>query len=506
MKEKILSFLRQGLRLLAFAVVTGIFVSNILFQTTVSYDDAERVLIHHVLGSGIFSLALGAVLLFVLVILRKHLEKLQERKLFLFFSIFYGVIALFFILNIDMVLRADAESVALAAVQLGRGDLDTFRYGYLNLHPHQIGLVVYDAILDIFSRNHAIQFIMNYIFIIGTNYYLYAISKHLFDDHFTNLLTIVFSFCFLPQFFFIFFAYGNVPSFFFLTVAFYHLLKFTTTRHFKPMVITILCAAAAVFLRKNTLIGVIAMIIFLVLDMFKKYTPKHLLIIALLIIGTLLPSNMVYSYYAQKAGVEKAGIPSILWVAMGTDIDNTVRGPGWFDVSVNSIYHTANKDPDLAHDKGIQKIKDNIQKIQQEPERALSFFTDKIISQWCDPLFQSVWSGPLEACDQKTYNGTLYSLYNGYKVEKLVAFCCRIYTIALWGLLVLFLLKHGSHQSGWELAFLFLIGGFLFHILWEAKSQYTYQYLSGLIPFGAYALSSLTKEGSSRLCRLLKNK
>lgn len=501
MEKKVLSFLRQSLCIIAFAVVTGIFVLNMFFFTTISFDLFEDVTNHPALGTGVFSLVLACICFFLLVFLRKHIEELDEKKLFLFFTALYGIAALYFILNIDIIIRDDADLVAQAAIQLHKGSYDVIQYGYLRMFPHQIGLVAYNSLLDVFSRNNAILFVMNYLFVIGTNYTLFSISKFLFDDHFTNVLTIFLSFLFLPQFFFIFFAYNNVPSFFFLTLAFYHLLRFSSTRRMKPMLVAVLGAAAAVLLRKNTMIGVVAMIIFLLLKMLKKYSHKHLLIIVLLILGTLFPSKMVYSYYLQKAGAEEASVPSILWVAMGTDIDNTERGPGWYDASVVTVYWKANCDTETAHNLGLQKIANNVQKIRQEPGRAAKFFSDKIISTWCDPLFQSVWSGPLESCEQKTYTSLLYSLYNGYKVEQLAAFFCRILSIALWGLLGLFLLKYGSRYSGWEPAFTFLVGGFLFHIFWETKSQYTYQYLLGLVPFAACALSSLAKGVSSRFSR-----
>lgn len=502
MRKYVLSFLRQGLRSTALAVAVCVFVLNIIFNVTVSYDSDEIVTIHHSLGNGIIMLVIIAVAMAFLVLMREKVESKQEKQVFLVFTAFYCIAAAYLILNVDIALRADAGNVSTAAEKLRAGDLTIFQTGYLNMYPHQIGFVLYDYLLDYFSMNIAIQFIMNLLFVIGTNYLLYCISNLLFKDHLTNLLTILLSFCFLPQFFFILFAYSNIPSFFFLTVAFYHLLKYTTARRTGNIIYAILSAVAAVFLRKNTMIGVIAMIIYLLLDLFKEHTRRNVLFIILLILGTVYPSGIVYSYFLQKTPVQDAGIPTVIWVAMGTDIDNNVRGPGWYNRSSRLTYtEDANRDPELAHELGVRKLEENVQKMKSEPRRAVAFFGKKIVTQWCEPVYQSIWSGPLETNKQYTHTRLLQSLYNGRKAERLVAFCCRTYMIALWGLAILFLLKDCIRTTGWEVAFMFLIGGFLFHIIWEAKSQYIYQYLLGVVPFAAYSLSQRMKEVAAILRR-----
>jgi len=501
MRRNTLVFLTQGLRVITLVVAIVIFILNVFFCVTVSYDSQESVTIQPAFQTGIISLVLIAAFFLGLIFLRKDLEKLDEKKLFLSFSIIYCIAAGYFILNLDMILRGDAKIVADTAMELHLGDLESFRSGYLNRYPHQIGLVLYDALLDFYTQNHAIQFVMNLIFVLGTNYTLYLTSNLLFKDHFTTVLTIILSFFFLPQLFFILFAYGNIPSFFFLLLAFYNLLKYRSTHSLKTMLVIFLSASVAVFLRKNTMIGVIAMIIFLLLDALKRYTNRHLILIVLLIVGTIFPSNIAYSYFAQKAGTEKAGIPTVLWIAMGTDINNSVLGPGWYNRFSVSVYEDVGKESDLAHAIGVQKLKENWSNIRKEPGRAIAFFRDKTISQWCDPLYQSVWSGPLKEYDQMVHTCLLESLYNCGIAERFAVFFCRIFAIAIWGFAVLFLLKDSSETTGWELAFMFMIGGFLFQCFWEAKSQYIYQYVLGLVPFGAYSLSNGIKKMSSALLR-----
>lgn len=41
------------------------------------------------------------------------------------------------------------------------------------------------------------------------------------------------------------------------------------------------------------------------------------------------------------------------------------------------------------------------------------------------------------------------------------------------------------------MAMLFFIGGFLFHLVWETKSQYVWQYIETLIPVTGVELNNL---------------
>lgn len=60
--------------------------------------------------------------------------------------------------------------------------------------------------------------------------------------------------------------------------------------------------------------------------------------------------------------------------------------------------------------------------------------------------------------------------------------------------------------SPWEPAYLFLIGGFLFHIFWEGKSQYIYQYLLVLVPFASCTLSNGIRGAEPLLLRMAGRK
>ena len=97
-------------------------------------------------------------------------------------------------------------------------------------------------------------------------------------------------------------------------------------------------------------------------------------------------------------------------------------------------------------------------------------------------MFGSVWTGPLADIGQVNNTDLLRDLQTGGKTEDRVETFMTFLTLVLWGSAVWFLIRHSRTVNGWEIPVLFFVGGFLFHLVWEGKSQYIYPYLFVLIP------------------------
>lgn len=485
---KLRSFLTRCIQILSALTVGGIFILNLLYNATVSSDAAEVVTIQwHTLQSLLF-LLIAAALLFALSFLKKLLETVKTPHLFLVCAAIYVAMGIYLIANVDHTLRADAHIVSQAAKDLLAGSFSAMQKGgYMYQYPHQIGLMLYDALLYLIYKGTSINFVANLSFAIGINYLIYRTADLLFDDRLTSNLAVLMSFAFLPQFFFVLFAYGNIPGLFFMLFSFYYTLRFCKTHRTIDLICVAVGVGAAVLLRKNFLIGVIAIGICLCLDMLKRFSAKHLVALAAVAISLLLPLKILPAAFIGDTG----GMPSVLWIAMGTDIDNDMRAPGWYDGSNNYIFHLSDYDSAIAQEKGVEKIQNNIRKITTDPRAAGGFFLRKTISQWCNPLYQSLWSGPLTDCGQQTHTPLLQSLYTGGSAEDILSNGMKIYVLAFFGLGLLFILRYHKQYDGWQVFFLTLIGGFLFHLIWEGKSQYVYPYFFSLMPFAALAMAKI---------------
>lgn len=494
-------FLNRALWIISCVTIFCIFVLNVIYTSEVAYNKEEHVSIPYAGLSGILIILLIFLLAAVLTKFQNGLENLSEKRLFAVLSVIYALVACYFIMHVETKLRADAQYVYRAAQNIINGDFSDFKKGaYLYRFPYQTGIVFYDSLILQLGGNAAINFALNFFFVLGINYTYFKIAQKLFANKIVNCLTIIISFLFLPQFFFILFAYGLIPGFFFLSLSFYCAITFAKSRKYKVLPALIVSASLAIVMKQNNMIGVLAIIIYLILEMLKSDQKKMLpLAIVVLSVSLVLPGKLMVSYYENRTGYElNQGTPSILWIAMGTDIDNEAGSGGWWDGSNYTLYDEADHDSELAKQRGFEKLTRNLEKIKERPVDAIRFLKNKISSQWCDPLYQSIWSGPLADGGQKVFSPFLQSLYSGGKAEDAAALFSKFIslTVLLGSLVYLFVFT--KKGEGWEIPMLFCIGGFLFHTIWEGKSQYIYPYIFAQIPFAAYSLHKTASWLASR--------
>ena len=193
---------------ISFVILAILTMTNLRFSTYVM-NIKEQISIR---DTNLFMTAVFLIGIMVLFyVLFKYSDRIDERKLFLIFTIVYLLAGIYVIVNINSVLRYDALSVHKASVAMHHGNFSTMNKGhYTYRYPHQIGFLIYEYILGFISHDAKLLFGINLAAIFGINYFVYKITKEIFDDqHKVNLTAITLSFLFLPQFFFLTFAYGS---------------------------------------------------------------------------------------------------------------------------------------------------------------------------------------------------------------------------------------------------------------------------------------------------------
>ncbi len=473
---------------LIFTLIVLLF--NFLYSANISYDTYEHITVTNTVFRGILFCFFAILFVFLLSFALKIIQRIDEKKLFWCFSLFYIIAGAYLIFNVDMSLRSDALSVYNSAKNFASGSYDYFAQGkYLHSYPHQTGLMLYDYLLYTFGKSTAFVFTVNLILVIAINYGNYKIANLVFESKLTNILTITLSFVFFPQLFFILFAYGLIPGLFFMIFAFYYALEFVKKNSMKSLLLMLLFLSFAVIIRKNYIIGAIAVIIYISIAS-KARIWVRLVAIFCVVLCSIMPMKLIISYFENVSGQNlDNGVPSVMWIAMGTDMNNKDRAPGWYNGFNYYTYIDVGYDSKAAAEIGKEKLNANIETIKNEPKAALVFFKEKTVSMWCENTYQSIWSGPLEVCGQYTHTNILRSLYNGEEAERDVARFCEFITQIIWMFALGFLVFYRKKYDGWQLMFLFFVGGLLFHTVWEGKSQYIYPYIYCLIPFVSYAMS-----------------
>ena len=172
---------------------------------------------------------------------------------------YYWSDSILFLISIPTI-RDDAKSVYDTAAAMADGDYSSLNPGgYLYVYPYQIGIVTYDRIVRLFSGSMKFLEVLNLAQVLGINWFSYRLSDHFFGgNRKINNLTILLTFAFLPQFFFIMFKYGLIPGFFFSIGSFYFLTIYLKNNRLRYVVLSVVFATAASCIKMNYLIGAIA--------------------------------------------------------------------------------------------------------------------------------------------------------------------------------------------------------------------------------------------------------
>ena len=231
---------------------------------------------------------------------------------------------------------------------------------------------------------------------------------------------------------------------------------------------------------------------------------KKSLALVLVLVLCYLSSNLFVHVATQKItgrDVPK-GVPTIGWVAMG--MQEGYAAKGWFNTYVTEIYDTCGGDSDVIAKTVMQDIQTSLKGFAADPVYARQFYGEKIASQWNNPSFQCFWifydrttdiqvpSWMKEIVTENMRN-RLISLFNLWQTQILLGVC--LYII------------YRFRKCDWKelLLALCFVGGFLFHLLWEAKCQYTVSYFVLLIPYAAVGFHELLQDINGKM-RALRNR
>lgn len=494
--NKLGSFAMSAANVIAAVLLGCVLIANIVVTTKVSLDGEEFVSYHITFW---YLLALPIFML-LLVVFLKIIKNLDAKLLYVGFACIYILIGVYFIVHTMPFIWADSKSVWEAAEQMTNGDfLPLLKENYLGMFPYQLGLTTYDILIRLIGSDERIIYAVNLLEVLVINWFGYKITHKLFDNDMTDKIAITLEFAFLPQFYFILFGYGLIHGFCYMMIAVYFFVCACRKEGgIKSKLLMILFATIATILKPNYAIGAMAMGITLAVIGFKssdtKAMLKNILTAILLVAIPLASPSALKAVYSNISGMEIGeGVPMISNIAMGTDIDNEMRGPGWFDGSTYEDYPACGNDSDATAEFEKAKLKNNWVKICESPAKAARFFIKKIMSTWCDPMFQSVWSGPvgIDEGSVRVTTRALKSLYSGGKAEKASSILSKCECIVIVACVIYYILKMLRTQNHPEtLAFhLYFVGGFIFHFFSETKSQYVYMYIFLMIPLCACVLA-----------------
>ena len=386
---------------------------------------------------------------------------------------------------------SDPAKLQLVASEMQQGNFGQFMEGeYMQRYPFQSGflLVVYYAMKLFGDTEFVVMQFFNVLAVAIACYCIYKSVQLIFHKNIrVGWLALI---SFIPMLLYTTFVYGNLLSFAAAMAAVYLEFSFFHSEKISHAVLSAILISLAIVLKSNSLIIFCAMLIYgLCKLVFKTNRIKVSLYLLMLIVFYIIGNKAVESWTERIAGVQLSkGMPKIAWVAMG--LQDGGKAPGYWTGSSVALYIENNYDYTKTSDAAMQVIENRLQYFSNDLENGVDFFGRKIAAQWNEPTFQAIRisRGRLS---ERQIPGWINSMIEGrgsiYLSEMLNIFQAWVYFGAL-----LYVIIYFRKCSLDELIFaVIMMGGFIFHLFWEGKSQYVMLYFFCLIPYAVFGYQAL---------------
>ena len=405
-------------------------------------------------------------------------------RLYLQIALFFG--CLFWVLNTQMMARADQVEIQEAAFRVHFGDFGELQKdGYIGAHYNQIGLMLVSYLFSFLfgSQNYVVFQIFNAVAITVIYTQLADFGGILGLKNNGKVLVQLSGFFFYPIIFFSSFVYGNIIGLALSLLAINYEYRFFKDKRTRYGFISAALIALAVMVKPNFSIYMIGILIYAAINIIIKKNYKSSIYIALVIIFFCIQSFGTKALFEKVSGIEIGdGISPYAFAAMG--LQEGGLGPGWYDGYNDLTYENVKYDTREQRQVAIWNIKDRLKFFKENKEEAISFFTRKTAAQWNEPTYESLFilNGKsdygVKVAGWVWYITTVHGGFVLSKAGKLFQI------IVMFGALLYLLLVRKDEDFYQKLTpLMILIGGFVFHFVWEANGQYTIIFFILLIPY-----------------------
>ena len=482
------------------AIAIALFICVMLYLSVVALlstvdmntDNAmlENVVYH---ADSVISVIVGiAILALLFLILRWAVEKVNVWVVISLSSILVLILGAIWVSSSLSAPTHDSLIVSRAAYHASIGDYSYISADYFKRFPFQLGYVLYsEIIIKLFGQadNYLVIEYVNVLCLAISYFALILSAKRLWGNSAAKMMAVIAPLCAQPILFCTF-TYGNISGLAFASLAIWQFVEIKAGwRGYLHGVLAALFLGISVALKMNFMIVLVAIAIIGLVRLIKHRNLADLICVGLCVCFCLALPAFAETHYEKRAEVKYGdGIPMVSWLAMG--LNESSIAPGWYNgVYTVTNFHSHDMDPSAAADASMEVIKERIEFFKEDPQYTADFFSQKIASQWNEPTYQSLWTNQVRGRYGEMGKLATWALVDGEGEVK--AYMSRfqeiIFIAALAGALTLFKRKRIADAL---LPTIFL-GGFIYHALFEAKSQYAITYFVFLIPLAAYALNRL---------------
>lgn len=366
-----------------------------------------------------------------------------------------------------------------------------YRYYFVS-YPFQFGFFAYlDAIFAIVGSAHFLGALRgaSVLLLVLTYDGLIRLTRMLFEDERVVFLSTALLFACVPPVLYCAAAYSLIPSLFACVWGIYFTCEYLIKRKWGKLIPAALFFAIAVLLKPNAWIAVIAAGVALLLDALKRSSWRSIVAVVCIVALALPGPRLAQRYYESETGATFGeGYPMTSWIAMSMgQTDNT---KGWYcNAFVEDVTKTCGEDMEAVAAYSETVIREKLAYFASNPGEGFAWYREKFATQWLEPTFQSIWSVNGGMQDMPRAKNALAEYLLGTSFAGNLSVYMRFELILLYGGFlsgVLLLLRRRSEAK--LILPLMVLGGILYHLIFEAQSRYALSYLPLFAPIAAYGL------------------
>jgi len=420
------------------------------------------------------------------------LKKLSLGKEILLVSAWVILIGSVWVMSSQVMPSEDSGTVTTASARAANNDFEWMELPYFSYYSFQLGYILFNEILiriyHAFSESTSLIFleILNVIFLAMIYAGILLLMKLLFKDERIHHLTALLMLFNLQPILASVFVYGIYPGLLFAVWAIVFEVCYFQTRKIRYIPLSAICIALAYTVKPNYLICLIAMLIIIISKMISTWKDSKQLakcgayLVLSCILAFSLPNIVISSYESRSGKTLGDSIPMVSFFAMG--LNEAGNAPGWY----NYIYTVTNFEnsqfhAETASQTSVQEIKNRIKYFSENKNYRNEFFYKKFVSQWNETSYQSIWNNKVRMQYKEKGKISQWVCYDGEKKIKYYMDLCAQFIFS--GVLLGSIRSFRKKELMQVIFPLIIIGGMMYHLLAESKSQYAMPYYILMIGF-----------------------
>ena len=388
----------------------------------------------------------------------------------------------------------DAATVLEAGKLFAQGNYKMMASEYINAYSYQLGwclpLELLARTLPWVDLNLLMQG-FNVMFSVGTAGAMAALAEAVFEREREKTACCALYLLMLPAPLVCQQVYGTLPMLFLLSLSLLCFAKYVRTGEKRFGAGYALLSALAYMIKPNAAIVLTALLICAVLDALNRRTIKPLAFaLAAAVFAMVLAKGVVWQYEKRSGVMLRGDVSMLARFEMG--LQEGGGAAGWFNCYTEPFFAF-----DVSREQQRAIVMADLQKsmeqFRENPASARAFAAEKFFSQWLEPTYGTLWNGAL--CEHGgAWDGLCEALFSQESGIRSALETCMgamqraLYLLALIGTADGIRKRKDSLQTALPLI---VLGGMMYHMLFEAKSQYAYVYAVLLVPLAARGLCRL---------------